>query len=136
MAEEKIPKNGMKSGSGKGTVRKRGRKGRRTKNMVKIAQERIEIIFDFAKEEQKKGKHNLLDRYVELARKIGMRYNVRIPSKYKWRYCKHCYAYMVPGKTCEQRTRNKFIIIHCKSCGKLMRRSIESLKKDRKKVEQ
>jgi ribonuclease P protein subunit RPR2 len=114
-----------KSG-GKG---RKGRKGRRTKNMIGIARERIDILFEFAERERARGRYGRLDRYVELARKIGMRYNVRIPAEYKRRFCKHCYSYLLPGKTAEFRTRNKFIVIHCNKCGGLMRKSIGDKRK-------
>lgn len=117
------------SSSGKNEKRgkSRGRRGRRTKNMIIIANERIELLFQFAETQRAAGKYQRLDRYVELARKIGMRYNVRIPLKYKRRYCKHCYAYLHPGRTADIRVRNKIIIVHCRNCGKLMRRSLKSL---------
>ena len=104
-----------------------GRKGRRTKGMIEIAMERIDLLFEFAERERARGHYERLDRYVELARKIGMRYNVRIPAKYKRRFCKHCYSYLMPGRNAEFRTRNKFIVIHCNKCGKLMRMSIVTL---------
>lgn len=103
-----------------------GRKGRRTKGMIEIAKERIQLLFEFAEHQRAQGKYDRLDRYVDLARRIGMRYNVRIPAEYKRRYCKHCYAYLVFGRNAEFRTRNKFIIIHCNNCGGLMRRAISS----------
>ena len=81
----------------------RGRRGKRTKEMINIAGERIDILFDLAEEEARA--HNLprANRYVELARKIGMRYNVRISRRYRRRYCKHCHAYLLPSVSCRVR---------------------------------
>ena len=66
-------------------VMQKGRRGRRTKAMVNIAGERIDILFNLAEEEAKAHKFQRANRYVDLARKIGMRYNVRVPSQYKRR---------------------------------------------------
>jgi ribonuclease P protein subunit RPR2 len=101
--------------------------------MIVIANERIDLLFQFAEHERALGKYKKLDRYVDLARRIGMRYNVRLPANYKWKFCKHCYSYLHPGRTADVRTRNKFIVIHCRSCGKHMRRSLRSLDNDDKK---
>ena len=68
---------------------------RRTKPewQKKVARERIETLFIKAGEifsEKPERSH----RYVEMARKIAMRYNVRIPSGLKKRFCKKCYKYL------------------------------------------
>jgi ribonuclease P protein subunit RPR2 len=99
----------------------RGRRGKRTKEMVNIAGERIDILFDLAEEEA--SAHNLLraNRYVELARKIGMRYNVRIPTRYRRRYCKHCHAYLLPSVSCRVRVSNGKVIYFCENCGDYLR---------------
>ena len=99
---------------------RRGRKGRRTKAMINIAGERIDILFDLA--EREASAHNLqrANRYVELARKIGMRYNVRL-GNLKRKFCKHCFSYFIPGKTCSQSLRNGKVTIKCFSCNKTIR---------------
>ena len=95
-----------------------------------IALKRINILFMQAKE---KFAYDpiLSNRYVELARKISMKLRLRIPSIYKRKYCKHCYAYLVPGKNCRVRIRTKKIIISCQECKKFMR--IPITKKKEKK---
>ncbi len=89
-------------------------------NQVKIAKERIEELFkqaaDIFDEEPK-----LADRYVEIARKISMRYKVRIPAKLKKRFCKHCYCYLVPGKNCRVRTHEGKVVYYCQKCRRYMR---------------
>ncbi len=89
--------------------------------MINIAGERIDILFDLA--EREASAHNLhrADRYVGLARKIGMRYNVRIPGRYKRRYCKHCHSYLLPSVNCRVRVRGRKVIIFCENCGDHMR---------------
>ncbi|MFH1424641.1 MAG: ribonuclease P [archaeon] len=84
-----------------------------------IAAERIEILF---KEAEGSSEH--ANRYVELARKIGMKYRVRISKEYKRKYCKHCHAYLKMGKNCKVRlNQNRFphLVIHCEECGEVMR---------------
>jgi ribonuclease P protein subunit RPR2 len=89
--------------------------------MVNIAAERIQILFEAAEEEAMAHRLNRSDRYVELARKIGMRYNVRIPRQCKRRFCRHCQAYLQPSKNSRVRLRGRTITVHCDSCGRFTR---------------
>lgn len=89
--------------------------------MIKIAGERIDILFEAAEEEARARRLDRSDRYVELARKIGMRYNVRIPRHYKRRFCRHCHAYLQPSKNCRVRMRGRRITVHCDNCGRFVR---------------
>jgi ribonuclease P protein subunit RPR2 len=109
----------------------KGRRGRRTKAMINIAGERIDILFNVAEEEAKAHKFHRADRYVVLARKIGMRYNVRVPSQYKRRYCKFCHSYLVPSVNSRVRVRSKRIVVFCKRCGGTMRMPL--VRKNKKK---
>ncbi|RLJ04245.1 MAG: ribonuclease P [Candidatus Aenigmatarchaeota archaeon] len=86
-----------------------------------IAKERIEILFDEAAKQAKKKNLDLSNRYVKLARKISMRYQVRIPKHLKRRFCKYCYSYLQPGVTCRQRIKDKIITIKCLSCKRIIR---------------
>ncbi|MEW6070922.1 MAG: ribonuclease P, partial [Candidatus Thermoplasmatota archaeon] len=63
----------------------------------------------------------LANRYVALARKIGMRHNIRLPAKYKRRFCKHCNYYLLPGVNARIRTRKSRVVIFCENCGKFTR---------------
>lgn len=83
----------------------------------RIAKERIGILFDLAKKEFGK-KPERSRRYVALARKIGMRYNVRFSKGMKESFCKKCDTLMVPGKTLQTRldSETKSVIIRCGSC--------------------
>ena len=82
---------------------------------IKIAKERIDILFS---EAAKTKDTALQNRYVELARKIGMRYNVKLPSKYKRLFCRYCHTYFNTGF--KRRLSKGNIIIECK-CGKVNR---------------
>lgn len=86
-----------------------------------IALERIEILFQEADKQAKQGNTDLSDRYVKLARKIGMKYQVTIPRKLKMYFCRKCYSYLYPGKTSTKRIKNDRINIKCLKCGNIMK---------------
>lgn len=81
-----------------------------------IAGRRIEELFELAKEEALKERLDRADRYVEIARKIGMKYRVRIPKKYKLLFCKRCYRFLLPGITARVRIVKGKITIYCFYC--------------------
>ncbi len=85
----------------------------------KTASERVKILFELA-EKAAKDKPQMTKRYVELGRKIAMRYNLRIPKEYKRRICKNCRMPLIPGFNCKIRTRSKKTVITCK-CGNITR---------------
>ncbi len=89
------------------------------KYQTEMALKRIRELFNQADEVFEK-KPELADRYVELARKISMKYKVRIPSELKKRFCKHCHRYLIPGKNCTVRIAKSRVIYTCE-CGKHMR---------------
>ena len=94
-------------------------RGKRPEYQIKIAKERIAILFDEA-EKMVKEDPELAKRYMKLAKRIGMRYNVRL-GKLKRRFCKYCYNYFLSGKTCTQRLKNGRINIKCLSCNRVTR---------------
>ena len=86
----------------------------------KIALDRIKKLF---KEADSVFKENpkLSNRYVTLARKIAMKYKIKIPSNLKKKYCKYCYSYLKPGQNCRVRIRDNKVIYYCQKCKKYMR---------------
>ena len=86
----------------------------------RIAKERIEILFRQAKGIFKEDP-KLSNRYIHLARKIAMKYKVRIPPNLKRRFCKHCYKYLTPGANCRVRMHQGKVVYYCLSCKKFMR---------------
>ena len=98
------------------------RRNRKPEYQLKIAKERIQILFSQAGKTQD---IKLASRYVQLARKIGMRYNVRIPKGLKRRFCKYCYAFLKPGITSQQRTKDGIVRVKCFNCGKIIRYPIK-----------
>ena len=89
---------------------------------MRIAKERIKILFNLAEKEFKKhpGRSK---RYVELARRIGLRYNLRLPKQLKRKFCKNCNTLLVPGFTSKVRisSKQKAVIIKCLECDKIYR---------------
>jgi ribonuclease P protein subunit RPR2 len=85
-----------------------------------IASERIIELFkqaDLRFDED----HALSDRYVELARKIAMRYKVKIPKELKRRFCKSCHSFLVHGKNCRVRLNSGKVVYFCMICKNFMR---------------
>ena len=86
----------------------------------RIARERIRILFEQADKRFNTDKA-LANRYVTLARKISMKYKVRIPRELKRKFCKHCYKYLKPGVNLRIRTRKDKVVYYCMECKKFMR---------------
>jgi ribonuclease P protein subunit RPR2 len=87
---------------------------------TKIAGERIQLLFEQAENEFRKHPERA-KRYVELARKIAMRYNVRLAQRSN--FCRQCNAYLKPGVNCRVRTRKdkQAVAVTCLACGHVSR---------------
>lgn len=98
------------------------KRGKKPAWQQKIARERIQILFDLAEKELKKHPERS-KRYVELARKIGLRYNIRFPKQLKRRFCKNCNTLLKPGITSQTRVKSKekIVTIKCLVCNKIYR---------------
>ncbi|MBS3095068.1 ribonuclease P [Candidatus Woesearchaeota archaeon] len=86
----------------------------------RIAKERIAVLFKEADEVFEKNQ-KLANRYVELARKIAMKTNIKMPRKFKRRFCKHCHSLFRHGVNCRVRTGKNSVIYHCYNCKKSLR---------------
>jgi len=89
-----------------------------------IAKERIDILLGLAEKNFRK-KPERARRYVELARKISLRYNVRMKKEQKRKFCKKCNSLLLPGSTSSVRldSKRKLLIIKCKNCNTIYRHS-------------
>ncbi len=85
-----------------------------------IATQRIHKLFYEAKQIFNTDS-KLSDRYVHLARKIAMKFKVRIPPILKRKFCKHCYTYLVPSKNLRIRLHKSRVIYLCLKCKRFMR---------------
>lgn len=96
---------------------------KRKKWVQDIALQRMEKLFWLAEiEAEKRNGEARSDRYVQLARKIGMRYRVRMPRHLKMRICKGCYSFLIPGRNARVRLKGDYLTTTCQKCGKEMRR--------------
>ncbi|MBU0536450.1 MAG: ribonuclease P, partial [Nanoarchaeota archaeon] len=96
------------------------RHSRKPSEHVNIARNRIKELFRQA-DLAAKDRMDLANRYVTLARKISMKYKVKIPPELRRKFCRHCYKYMLPGKTSRVRIAKQRVIYYCLNCRKFMR---------------
>lgn len=93
--------------------------------MVVIAKERMDLLMQQADLAALDGKMDLADRYVDLARRVGMRYNVRFRPEHRRKFCKACYRYLLPGSTSRTRLNRGRSVTTCLRCGHVMRHPLE-----------
>jgi len=88
---------------------------------IEIAKKRIDKLFLLAEKNAKNSRFDLSDRYIKIARKIAMRYQIKINKDQKRKFCKHCYSYILPNINSRIRINRGKIIIFCKNCNKYTR---------------
>ena len=84
-----------------------------------IGIQRIDKLTSMATEAVKEGKPDRARRYVDLARRIGMKTRTGIPAAYV--YCDRCLIPLVPGVNCTIRLNNGRVSITCAECGVIRR---------------
>lgn len=102
---------------------RRKRRSSTRREIRRIVLERISILFKRAREVFD-SEPELAQRYANLARKIGMRYKVRIPPEFRRMICRHCKGFILPGKNCIVRVRQErepHLVTTCLRCGRHMR---------------
>jgi ribonuclease P protein subunit RPR2 len=87
----------------------------------RIAIERMTTLFQLAESEALHRHAGRARRYVELARKIGMRYNVRVPPRFKRSFCKKCFAFLLPSVSARVRVARGRVVVTCTTCGSVQR---------------
>lgn len=95
---------------------------RRKNNAVQardIARQRTELLFELAMQEYALHPERA-DRYVQIARKICTRIRIRMPSRLKRLFCKHCGCYL-PAAGRRVRLSNGIVTATCLRCGKQAR---------------
>ena len=100
----------------------RERSGIQQEKHKKIAQERIEILFSLA-EKEFTAYPERAQRHIAMAKKIALRFNVRIPRELRRKMCKKCHSFLKPGTNATVRTARtkQAVIVRCGVCGHVMR---------------
>lgn len=101
-------------------MKRRGR-GKKRPLAREAALERIETLYRLSFNMARAGELDLARRYLTLARKIGMRYTVRIPKSLKRGTCVNCRAPLLPDITSRVRIRSGRKIVTCLQCGHISR---------------
>jgi ribonuclease P protein subunit RPR2 len=109
-------------------MRRRGRKGRRTREMIEIAKERMQILTDLAVVNMRDRDVEKANRYIDLARRIGMRYNVRFSKGQKRLLCRMCKGILIPDITSKVRLRRGKVNVRCSRCGHVIRYGLRARK--------
>ncbi len=100
---------------------------RRNKKLErKIAKERIEYLLSKA-DEIKYDDYELSKRYIELTRKIALKYRIRL-GKRKYRFCKKC-RYPYRADKIRVRISKGVVRITCLNCGYVRRIPIKANRK-------
>ena len=89
------------------------------KTISEIGTARISRLLDLAEDAVRAGRPDRARRYVELARRIGMKTRVRMPRDR--RFCKNCLIPMMPGVNCTVRLSEHKVVITCGECGAVRR---------------
>lgn len=89
------------------------------KDVSKIGEDRISRLIELSEEAVRENRPDRARRYVELARRIGMKTRTKIPQE--WRYCKNCLIPLMPGRTCRVRLSSHKVCITCGMCGTVRR---------------
>lgn len=93
-------------------------RGQKPTYQTDIAKERMEILLKLAKKEARKNPERSR-RYAMLARKIGMRYNVRLPAGWKRKFCKSCGTQLKAGKKAPKGPAGGAKVIKCPKCNRI-----------------
>ena len=86
----------------------------------KLALNEIDMLFKQAKEAFNENP-DLSDKYAKNARRIAMKYKVKLPLTLKRRICKNCHSFLVPGQNLRVRTHKGHMVYYCLDCKKFMR---------------
>ena len=95
-------------------------------NPKQIALERIEILINEAIKNAKKNP-DLAQKQAAMAKKISMKYRVRLNPQFRMNFCKKCKMFIVPNISCRVRLGRspvKSIRITCGYCNHIYRKVI------------
>ena len=95
--------------------------------MISVARDRMATLVGRAEEASRGGDPSRSRRYVELARRIGTRYNIRIPPMLKDQFCQACSSFFHEGITVRTRLNAGRRTRTCLSCGRVRRVLVRGL---------
>jgi RNase P subunit RPR2 len=97
-------------------VRKRNRA--KPSWVKKIAEKRVETLLEMAEKELDSHPERS-KKYAKMALNNAVKYNLKLPEKYRDSVCKKCGSLLIPGKTLKVRTdaEKKAVILTCTVCG-------------------
>jgi ribonuclease P protein subunit RPR2 len=94
---------------------------RRDKNAERLlARRRVEGLLQLAEQESRAGGSRVA-RYVELARRLAMRYQTPLPAGWRRRVCRGCGALLTAGRNLRVRSRDGRRVQTCLDCGRVQR---------------
>jgi RNase P subunit RPR2 len=89
--------------------------------MLAVARDRMEGLLRMGGERLSAGDPASAARYVRLARKIGMRYNVRMSPAMRRSFCPSCSSYLSEGINARTRLKAGRVTRTCLACGAVTR---------------
>jgi len=99
----------------------------------RVALERIETLFEMAENEAMKSNWTRANRYVDLARTIGMRYNVTPGPDLRRKFCRGCGTFLLPSTTARIRVGGGRVVCTCLKCGRITRYPYVRARRDRRR---
>jgi len=97
------------------------------KEQKKVAKEHLVELFKQAKKSFAEDP-KIANRQIKVALNIRNKFKLRLTKDQKSHFCKECHAFLMPGKNCIVRTKNKMMLYHCKECGNIRRFGTRKLK--------
>ena len=95
------------------------KKAREKEKQESIAAERIVRLMALAGSEANAGNLEQANALVARARALSSRTKTRIPKELKNAFCRHCHAFLIPGRTSRTRinAKQKRVETTCLGCG-------------------
>jgi len=81
-----------------------------------IAAERVERLFELAREATVEGREADARAYVRRARRVAERHRLALPRRFERFTCDRCDRYLRPGRNARVRTRDGHVVVTC-TCG-------------------
>lgn len=119
----------MKMAAEKKRDGRKKRYAKKNEEQIEIAKQHIERYFGLAKKEYGQ-RPALANRYVTLARKVAMKFKVRLSPAQKRLFCPHCYGFAMPGDNSRVRLYKGRLSYFCQNCGRSWRMPLLLRKKD------